>query len=339
MTADGLPLGLLHLHAWGRDPAHRGQRKDRRGKETADKESQRWLDAEAACVAALPADRALVTVADREADFYDLFAVARRPGQDILVRAKLRRRIQGDKRLLGMAVRDGAVAGTFRVTVPRKDGKPGREATVAIRFGQFAIQPPSTHPRRKELRPVPLRAILVEEVDPPAKATPLCWLLLTTLTVDDAEAAVRAVRWYALRWRIERFHFTLKSGCKVEELQLETAVRLRRALSVCAMVAARLLHLTYKARVEPRASCVPSLSGEEWEVLWRHFRPGVPLPPAPPDLRQALRWVAQLGGFLARVRDGEPGVKVLWRGLRRLHAMVEGFRLARAPDTTVQSSD
>jgi Transposase DNA-binding/Transposase Tn5 dimerisation domain len=339
LTSTGLPLGLLHVHAWTRDPKQPGKRKDRRRKETAQKESQRWLDTEAARVAALPAGRTIVTIGDREADFYDLFAVPRRAGQHVLIRAKARRRLAGSEHLLGVAVGQRPVAGHITVKIPRQDGRPGRTATLAVRFGSFALAPPSTHPRRQELAPVPLRAVFVEEVNPPAKATAVRWLLLTTLPVATLAEAEQVVRWYALRWRIERFHYTLKSGCRVEQLQLETAAQLRRALSLYAWVATRLLHLTYRARQEPEAACAPAVSREEWEVLWRHFFPGQPLPPEPPRLRQAVRWIAQLGGFLGRKGDGEPGVKVLWRGLQKLRAMVVGFRLAHAPPPTEQTSN
>jgi Transposase Tn5 dimerisation domain len=342
LTAEGLPLGLLHQHVWMRSPDERGKRKERRlggRKETADKESQRWLDTEAACLAALPADRTVVMIADRECDFYDYFAVARRPGQHVLVRAKLRRRIAESKELLGEATRAGPVQGTLTVHIPRKDGQPERQAMLAVRYGAFALQPPSTHLRRKELPTLPLRTLLVEEVNPPAGAKPLQWLLLTTLPIDRFADAERLVRWYTYRWRIERYHFTLKSGCRLEELQLETAERLRRALALVAMVAARLLHLTYLARQNPEAPCEPAVSAEEWEVLWLQFRPGEALPAQPPSLREAMRWIGRLGGFLARKGDGEPGVKVLWRGLRKLQAMVIGFRLAKAAAHGVQSSD
>jgi hypothetical protein len=338
LREDGLPLGLLHQYVWMRSAAERGKRTQRRHKETADKESQRWLDTEQACVAALPADRQVVLISDREADFYDYLAVPRRPGQHVLVRAKLRRRIAESKQLLGVAVRAQPVAGHLRVRVPRKDGQPERQATLAVRYGTFALLPPSTHPRRQELSPLPLQAILVREVEPPAGVKPLEWLLLTTLPVASLAEAERVVRWYALRWRIERYHFVLKSGCKLEELQLETAARLRRALALYAIVAGRLLHLTYLARQEPEASCEPSVSREEWEVLWRRFCPGQALPAQPPSLHQALGWIARLGGFLGRKRDGEPGVKVLWRGLRTLRAMVIGFQLAKATHSE-QSSD
>ena len=179
----------------------------------------------------------------------------------------------------------------------------------------------------------------MEEQNPPVGVKPLQWLLLTTLPIESFADAERVVRWYTYRWRIERYHFTLKSGCRLEDLQLETAERLRRALALYAIVAARLLHLTYLARQEPQASCEPAVSAEEWEVLWRHFQPEELLPPQAPTLRQAMRWIGRLGGFLARKADGEPGVKVLWRGLRQLQAMVTCFRLAKAATHGVQSSD
>ncbi len=146
MTADGLPLGLLHQHVWMRSAHERGKRKDRRHKDTADKESQRRLDAEAACVAALPDDRTVVTIADRECDFYDYFAVGRRPGRHVLVRAKLRRRIAGSKELLGAATRAGPVRGTLTVRVPR--GTAGRGGR---RYGRCVTAPSPCG------RPAPIR--------------------------------------------------------------------------------------------------------------------------------------------------------------------------------------
>ncbi len=113
-----------------------------------------------------------------------------------------------------------------------------------MRYGAFALQPPSTHPRRKERPTLPLRTLLVEEANPPVGAKPLQGLLRTTLPIDCFADAERLVRWYTYRWRIERDPFTLKSGCRLEELPLETAERLRRAWAWYAIVAARLLHWT-----------------------------------------------------------------------------------------------
>ena len=225
VTAAGVPLGLIDQRTWTRDPATLGKRAGGNKKETAEKESQRWLDALAATEAAVPAGPTVVTVADREADFYDLFAAPRRPGSHLLIRAKPRRRVRHVERLLGRAVRAAAAAGTMAVELRRGDDRPPRRAVLTIRFATLEIAPPSTHPRRKELPHLRLTAILAEEESPPAGQEPVCWWLVTTLPIAGLADAERAVRWYALRWLVERYHYVLKSGCRIERLQLETAAR------------------------------------------------------------------------------------------------------------------
>ena len=95
------------------------------------------------------------------------------------------------------------------------------------------------------------------------------------------------------------------------------------------MVAWRLLWLTYEARRHPEGSCEAVLPREDWQVLHRVVRKEEPVPASPPGLREAVRQIARLGGFLARKGDGEPGVKTIWRGLRRLEDLVTGWRLSR----------
>jgi hypothetical protein len=328
VTGSGVPLGLIDQRTWTRDPADLGKRAQRNRKETADKESQRWLDSLAATETALPDGRAVLTVADREADFYDLFAAPRRPGSDLLIRAKPRRRVRHLERLLGAAVRSNSSAGTMTVELRRGDDRPPRQAKLTIRFAALEIAPPSTHPRRKELPHLRLTAILAEEEKPPDGQKPVCWWLLTTLTIATLADAERAVRWYATRWLIERYHYVLKSGCRVEKLQLETASRLERALATYAVVAWRLLWLTYEARRHPEASCEGVLPREHWQVLHRVVQKTDKAPVKAPRLRDAVRQIARLGGFLARKGDGEPGVKTIWRGLRRLEDLVTGWRLS-----------
>lgn len=338
-SADGVPLGLLHQQAWTRDPSRLGKRKDRRTKETADKESQRWLTALRRTEQALPAGRVVLTVADREADFYDLFAAPRAEGHDLLIRAKGRRSVRHEARRLGAAIQAQPVAGRWTLTLPRGDDRPARMATLAIRFGCFEINPPSTHLRRKELAPLRLWAVLAEEENAPVGRPPVRWLLLTTRAVTTLEQALEAVRFYSYRWLVERFHFALKSGCKVEALQLGTVTRLERAVATYSIVAWRLLWLTYEARRQPQASCEAAFDRQEWQVLHRKVNPQAVLPQQPPSLREAVRQVARLGGFLARRHDGEPGVKTLWRGLRRLQDLVAGYRLAREQQNTPRQDD
>lgn len=112
----------------------------------------------------------------------------------------------------------------------------------------------------------------------------------------------------------------------MEQLQLETAERLLNALATYSIGAWRLMWLTYSARLRPDDCCTKVLQSAEWKLLRRKFEPKN-RSKKPPTLRQAVRWIAQLGGFLARNRDGEPGLKTLWRGIGVLHHLLEGAQL------------
>ena len=327
-TAEGVPQGLLHQHTWARDPEAIGQRHTRRQRPTHEKESQRWLDAQRATQAIVPAATQVITVADREADIYDLFALPRPPGHEVLIRATHNRRISEETRYLWSAVAATPVGEVAPVAVGRRADREPREALLRLRWTPVTLLPPRNRPGRATLAPLPLVAILAEEPIPPAGATAIHWLLLTSLRVASGADALTCLRWYAQRWLVERYHFALKQGCNVEALQLRTTDRLERALAVYAIVAWRLLWLTYLARAEPEVSCTVALATAEWQALYLAIHQTAPLPARPPPLGQAVRWIARLGGFLDRAGDGEPGLKVLWRGLRRLEDLTLGWHLA-----------
>jgi hypothetical protein len=321
VTPDGVPLGLIHQQVWARDPTTTGKKHQRHQRATADKESQRWLTALAATQAGMPPHVQVVTIADREADIFDLFAHPRLPHSHLLIRAAYNRRVAHSTRHLWTHMRQVAVGGQVTIDVRRGDDHPARTATLTVRWTSLALAPPGHRKGHAKLPPVPLHGVLLEEESAPADCTPICWLLLTTLPVLTWEDAVRTVEWYSRRWLVERYHFVLKSGCRVEQLQLETFVRLERAIATYSIVAWRLLWLTYQARREPDAPCDTALTPAEWQVLYCMMQ-ATPVPPTqPPCLHDAVQWIARLGGFLGRKGDGEPGVQVIWRGLQRLHDM------------------
>ena len=331
-SAQGVPLGLLHQEVWVRDPAQAGKRHHRRQRATQDKESQRWLTALAGSQSAVPETVSVVTVADSEADIYDLFALPRRPGSELLIRGTHNRRV-GAVGYLWETMETAPVWGQYQLEVSRRAGQPPRPATLTVRSARLEIQPPRHHRQRSQLSPVALQGILVQEEQPPAGTRPIVWLLLTSLPVESLADALRCVRWYSYRWLIERYHFVLKSGCRLEQLQLKSAARIQCALATYCIVAWRLLWLTYEARQNPDAPCDQVLETHEWQALYCHFHKTPYPPPSPPTLHQAVRWIAQLGGFLARKSDGEPGVQTLWLGLRRLHDKADMWQLLHSAPT------
>lgn len=326
VSGAGEPLGLLHQYTWSRQE-RAGKRGERHKKATCDKESQRWLDTLTAAEQGIDESVCVVHVGDREADIYDLFVQPRRSNSQLLIRAEHNRKVQHELDYLIPALAQAPVLGQQTIELERNPERPARSAILTVRAMQVTIEVPRHHKQPKQCQPVTLNVLLVEEATPPAEGKPIRWLLLTTLPIDRFEQAWQYVQWYSLRWLIERFHFTLKSGCRIEQLQLETAERLLKALATYSVVAWRLMWLTYCARLSPDDSCETVLQTAEWKLLRRKFEPKN-RSQRPPTNRQAVRWIAQLGGFLARNGDGEPGLKTLWRGIGVLHHLLEGAQIA-----------
>jgi hypothetical protein len=326
-TIDGVPLGLVQQSVWARDAAEKGRKARKRPQ--AERESQRWLTTLAEVQTAIPAPTRLIVVADREADIYPLFIAPREERTDLVVRATYNRGLVGGSKLEQVA-ETVAWQGSRTVTIPGNGSRAARTATVQIGWTSVQLLPPQDYPRPAAAPRPTLQLVLVEEREPPAGVKPLRWLLWTSLPVTSWDEALAVVNAYRRRWLIERYHYVLKSGCGIEQLQLETAERLERALAVCCIVAWRLLWLTYQARKTPEVACSEVFARHEWEALVCTVQ-GTPVPPSePPTLREAVRMVAQLGGFLARRGDEEPGVKTLWRGLIRLDDIAATWVLARA---------
>ena len=330
LTPAGQPLGLLHAHNWARSARAYGRSSYTRNRTPlANKESQKWLDSLSACQSLAPGcpRTTLVNVADREGDLYDLFVQALRPSQGpvvhLLVRAQHDRQVAHPQRYLWDFLAAQPVSARLKIKVPSKDGQAGRLATLSIRFGEVRLRPPCL---KEDQAPLTLWAIEAREVRPPKGAKAICWRLLTTMGVATAEAAVEKVRWYSQRWHIEIIHKVLKSGCKVEQRQLETTVRLQRVVMVDLIVAWRVLALCKAGRETPEGLASDWLSSDEWRALWCYMNEDTHPPRRSPTLHQAVRWIAQLGGFLGRRRDGEPGPLVLWRGLQQLRAITAAWK-------------
>src|SRR6266446_1282311 len=122
-------------------------------------------------------------------------------------------------------------------------------------------------------------------------------------------------------------HLTLKSGCRIEALRLESWDSLEKAVVMYTSVAARIVALRDRAQQEPDAPATVWLSEDACAVLVAKFAPGRAVVRL--TLGQAVLWIGRLGGHLNRTRDGMPGVRTLWRGLRDLTLLVEGWRVAR----------
>lgn len=320
VSPTGIPLGLLYQDIWTRDPATRGKSSLRSKLPIEAKESFKWLKALKASSQKVPNSVKTVMIADREADIFELFQLAYQENYQLLVRAVQNRRITEEHKLLWEQIRNVPVAGYCTMDIPRQPERnlPPRQAKLSIQFCRVTVC--QAHNREKKpTSGIPLYVILAQEIEVPIDETPVQWLLLSNIAVDSYQEAIQKIEWYRERWKIERFHYTLKSGCHVEDLQLETAERLKNAIALYSIVAWRLTWLTYQARVTPDLPCDIILETHEWQALYSVVNKTNELPTRTPTLHEAVRMIAKLGGFLGRKSDGEPGVKVLWRGFQKLN--------------------
>ena len=331
-TPERVPLGLLAQQVWSRDPDDVGKRSRRKQLPISQKESQKWLtslEAGFTARAECPQTR-FVSVGDREADVYDVLAAERPEGVELLIRASWNRRVEAPERYVWATVEAQAVLEQLVLQVPRRGAQPAREATLALRFCPLMLCPPR-HRKREGLRPVELWAVQVVEVDPPADVTPIEWMLLTTVAVDTVPDAIERVEWYSCRWGIEVWHRILKSGCRIEQRQLETGERLQCCLTLYSVIAWRVFYAVMLARAVPEMPCDILLEMEEWQALYCAIH-NCPTPPeSPPTLGEAVRWVAQLGGFVGRRRRDQPGPETIWRGFQHLTDLTRMYRIMSAP--------
>ncbi len=339
VSTDGLPLGILDQTIYTRKPVPEGQRRTK-FTPIENKESIRWLNSIKQTKEAFFGSQVqVVTVCDREGDFYELFELGHRLQASLLVRAATDRNINKSGpyckkkyEKLWSTIQALPCSGIVDLEIPARDQKPARIAQLETRFGSIVMNPPRQHIRHhtEKLPDFVLYAVNVVEKDPPTGEEALEWMLLTNVPVTSFEEAKEKVAWYCLRWRIEVFHKILKSGLRVEQCRLQTADRLMRYLTIMSIIAWRIYWLTLIARTNPELPCTAFVADEEWKVLYSKVKKTKSFPKKPPRIRDIVRWIANLGGFLGRKGDGEPGVMTLWRGWKRLCDLSEGWNLALA---------
>jgi len=275
------------------------------------------------------------TIADREADIYDMFLLADELDTHYLIRASHNRKVNkssihsnGSGENLWDFMSRKQSLGEIKINVPAKDGQPKRIAVCQLKFGKISLLPPRSFKGNKSVTSaLTLYSVQVSEDRPPRGACKIDWVLHTNIPIHNYEDAIEKVNWYCLRWRIEIYFKVIKSGFNVEHCRLEAADRLIRYLSVVSIVAWRIFWLTLVSRVLPHGLASDFLSKDEWQVLFAKFNPADKIPKKPPSLKKATIWIAQLGGFLARKGDGSPGIIHILRGLKRLSDMMVGMRL------------
>jgi hypothetical protein len=308
VTPQREPLGVTDAWMWARED------RDKDGIRHGQKESARWREGYervAEMAVDMPGTR-LVYVADREADLVEMMARAQEMGApaDWLVRAKHNRCLpDGDGAKLWAYTTAGEAAGEITFTLPARDKQKARKVRQQLWAREVNIS-------NGKADAVKATCIVAREIDAPKGVKAVEWRLLTNRSAQTLEEIIELIDWYRARWEIEIYFNVLKNGCKVEALQLSAIDRIERALALFMIVAWRVTYLMRAGRTCPDLDA--ALFFDPDEIRGAYLLAKKPLPSAAPCLNEVLRLIAQLGGFLGRKSDGEPGVKTIWQGLQRV---------------------
>ena len=332
-AADGGVLGLAGAVIWRRT---RVKGEDYQSLPIEEKESHRWL---AAPLAARPflSDAALVTViADREADIYELFARLPDAKTHVLVRAVRDRALAetGDRLLAKIAAEPEAGRLTF--DLPGRPGRTARKVTLSVRFCPVVLRQPARGADRRDPPSIALNLVEAREIDPPPSEETIVWRLLTTHAASTLEEAAGIIDLYRRRWIVEQVFRTLKSqGLALEDSFLSDGDALE-CLAATALIAAASVMQLVQGRGEAGAtlSAARVFGPTEISVMERLVRKfeGKTEKQRNPHPRHSLAWaawcIARAGGWNGYATERPPGPLTFARGLRRFHAIAEGFSLA-----------
>src|SRR5229473_2700422 len=267
-----------------------------------------------------------VHVGDPLADIFPFFQACQATQTHFLVRAGKSRRVEVCEDEISYALTQARAfpsQASRLIEVPARHGRQARSTQLQLAFGQMTLLPPRNEPRASK-EPLTVWVIRVWEENAPEGEEPLEWLLLTSVPTTTLEQAWERVDWYGYRWLVEDYHQCLKSGCHIEERQLQSVDGLIRLLGLLSPLAVRLLQVRASAREDPERPAHQVIDPLMLAVLAQRCGQ------LPATMTLGTFWteVARLGGYLARSHDGPPGWRTIWKGWLSLQTLLEGAHLA-----------
>lgn len=310
----GLVDGLLHQIVHKRKP--KGERVE------DDSESRLWRDSINA-VGKPPAGTTLIDVMDRGADGLEVMHCSIDAGHEFILRVNHDRIIKEKDftRLFDLA-RSLPSAGQYSLPIQGREGKKDRTSLLDVSFSQVNLPAPKN---KQHLKPLSTTIIRVHENNPQKDESPIEWFLFTSLEVTTLEKALEIIRFYTYRWIIEEYHKCLKTGFHLEKTQLKKLSRIEALIGFTSVSSVRLLQLRDIVRSDPTADATKYVKDEDVKIVKSYYK----VKESTMTIDTFLRYIAQMGGFLNRKSDGNPGWQSLWEGWKLFLWLKEGVRLAR----------
>lgn len=320
VTDQGIPLGILYQETNTRETRKDDSetKEQKKARPIEEKESFRWLKTMKEIHKRVPEDIRVLTVCDREGDFYELFSEAAHLGADFLVRIVQNRMIDDGKKIFN-ELRSCPAAGSMVIRMSRnpKEHIPSRNIKMDYHYKEVVIHCPKRRKEEHLQEKLALTAVYVHESG--KKATE--WFLLSTVKIKGEKDVKKVIECYAHRWKIERFHYILKSGCKIEKNQAREYERLQFLTLLYSVIAMQILNLTYLGKICPELSSEAVFDEDEWKILYCCARKTKEIPQTY-TIKEAIYDLGILGGMKGAPSDGMPGARSIWQGLEVLCALL-----------------
>lgn len=331
VTPERLTLGIVDANFW-----HRQQKvaeKDSESRTARDKapieekESYRWLQSylKACEIAREAPETQIINITDREGDIVEVFEASLEQAKQgsfayFIVRSQYDRLLEEKdeedneiKKKLRQRLKETASLGEVEFTITPTEKRKGRKVKQQIKAVAVTLKPVN-----KKSRKVKVNAVMAIEENPPEGEEPLIWVFITNLPINNFDDVCKIISYYLCRWEIELFFKVLKSGCKIEERQLQTTDRMKALITIFMVLSWRVMFTMMLGRVCSEMSAGEVFEEAEWKSVYKILNKKKALPRKPPKLREFIIMVAILGGYIDQKGEEPPGVKTMWKGMARM---------------------
>ena len=194
---------------------------------------------------------------------------------------------------------------------------------MEIAYCQVNIKKPVNVKDERVAEIISINLVRITETTPVDGEKPIEWILATNISLCNNEDAMTIVEYYIQRWKIERFHYVLKSGCNAEKIQQRSYDKIKPVLFIYSVIALYIMTITYLGRVTPDIKCDMFLDEDEWKILYCIANKTKSPPDIPYAMSDAIKYLGQLGSYKRAPSDGHPGLKAIWKGLFVLYQAIE----------------
>jgi len=312
-------LGLPYQQYYVRPPVR--EKRKNRSHNNEELETDLWRKAIKS--ESLPPLNKVIRVCDRAADIYEVLTETKAYGCRHIIRLKHDRKVIEPTEIpIKALMQELGSMGETSIEKRVKGDTKKRQIILNVNWLKVSLRSPARPKRQIGQLPNLEETVVHLWGQNPENGEVIEWFLYTDIEINSLEDAVKIAQYYALRWIIEDYHKTLKTGLRAENLQFETAPPIFAAIALMSVVAIRLIDLRERLRVNPDAPANESgLNELELKVLGKYLKRELK------TVKCVALAIGRLGGHQNRKSDGMPGLLTLWWGMSRFLTLMEGVLL------------